>query len=53
MEFKVGDKVRLKPIPPPIGEVITVHFNDQITVRWPSGMESLITRPNEIEKVEE
>lgn len=52
-DFKVGDRIRPKPVPPPIAEVIEVYSDGKFLVVWPSGMRSLVTRPNEVEKVEE
>ena len=52
-EFKVGDRIRPKPIPPPIAEVIEVYDDGRFLVRWPSGIRSLVTKPDEVEKVED
>jgi hypothetical protein len=38
---EIGDFVTIKPYRPVVGKVIKIHENGQITLRWPSGMESV------------
>ena len=50
-EFKVGDRVRPKFTEPPIGEVIRVFASGNFLIRWSSGLQAIVTRPDELEKV--
>lgn len=52
MKFNIGDQVRPKPPPPPIGVVVRYTAEGRPVVRWPSGIEAAVHKPEEIEVIE-